>query len=739
MKGKTLFVFISCLILGVSITYPIFTKNEDTPDLVSEEFDVIETSATPWWDSNWDYYKVITIDSIDQVGATLTNFPILINFTDADLANHALSDGSDIAFILIDNTTQLNHEIEYFNGATGALTAWVNVTSLPHDSDLKILMYYGNAGASSQEHITDTWNSDYAGVWHMNGIYDSTSNDNDGTLVSWESTNWKVGIIGEYAYFDGTNYFRINDAPEISGARDLAIMTFFQAEDYTVDREAIVNKWYGGSNKDYSLSVEPNRLQLATEDGTSHDNTWYVGHSEASYSWNHFCWNWHNGVPADGDLVLNGVWGHTSGEDYATCDDTTAYLVIGAGSGSYLGNYPLHGNITEIQIMNTFFSTPHWITTSFNTINNESVDCANPFISVGSEQSAPVPKSWKLEPHGYFTFTASGTFKNIQEGHFTFGNISSNNLIELGYFTFGNVSRQQLAEYGYFTFVGKGTDKLAESGYFTFGNSSSIKQIDIGYFTFGNTSSEKQVETGYFMFGNMSHIQQVEIGHFTFGNYSHWQNIDEGYFTFRNYSAWACFISEQEGVNIRLDASCSSDADEYRWSFEHEDGTTGTTGWISGDNADTYIATSLDEGTVIITVEVRNSYGGTDTVIDSFDIGDERDIIPYDECDGMDECEDNGHFWYDDECHLEDKPDWWEHDENTTDPTTYEEPSNLREGEWKIEPWIFIIPVGLLALLFFYKRRKFYKRKTHKVGNKYYDVYSNENNDTKYVKKRGKK
>jgi len=107
-------------------------------------------SEYAWWNSNWDYYKQITIDSINQVPSTQTNIPILLNFTDADLASHALDNGSDIAFTLIDNSTQLNHEIESFNGTTGALVAWVNITSLPHDSDLKINMYYGNAGASNQ-------------------------------------------------------------------------------------------------------------------------------------------------------------------------------------------------------------------------------------------------------------------------------------------------------------------------------------------------------------------------------------------------------------------------------------------------------------------------------------------------------------------------------------------------------------------------------------------------------------
>jgi len=112
-------------------------------------------------------YKKITLDS-SQVPSTLTNFPVLINLSsDADLAADCLASGYDIAFF--DGTgagaTQYNHEIELFDDSTGQLVAWVNVTSLAHDADTTIYMYYGDSDiGSSAENVTGTWDSNYNSV-----------------------------------------------------------------------------------------------------------------------------------------------------------------------------------------------------------------------------------------------------------------------------------------------------------------------------------------------------------------------------------------------------------------------------------------------------------------------------------------------------------------------------------------------------------------------------------------------
>ena len=73
---------------------------------------------------SWSYKKLITIDHT-KVDATLTDFPVLVSITDADLKDtdnggSVRPGGDDIKFTLTDST-ELNHEIELYEGSTGKL------------------------------------------------------------------------------------------------------------------------------------------------------------------------------------------------------------------------------------------------------------------------------------------------------------------------------------------------------------------------------------------------------------------------------------------------------------------------------------------------------------------------------------------------------------------------------------------------------------------------------------------
>jgi len=165
----------------------------------------------PWWDADWTYNKKITID-YTKVDATLTNFPVLIDLSSDDsLKAYAQSNGDDIAFIASNETTQLDHEIEYFNSTTGELQAWVEVPSVSSTTDTVIYMYYGNSTCGSQEDVVGTWDSNHKMVHHLNDwttstTEDSTSNSNDGTKrLANEPIEISSGKIAQAQSFDGTN------------------------------------------------------------------------------------------------------------------------------------------------------------------------------------------------------------------------------------------------------------------------------------------------------------------------------------------------------------------------------------------------------------------------------------------------------------------------------------------------------------------------------------------------------
>ena len=136
-----------------------------------------------WYDANWPCRKPITIDHT-QVEADLTGFPVLIRLgADADLAARAQDSGDDILFTDYSGG-ELNHEIEYFDGSTGELVAWVNVPNVSSTTDTLLYMYYGNAGAANQENPEAVWDADYVMVQHLEETsgthFGSTQYANDG-------------------------------------------------------------------------------------------------------------------------------------------------------------------------------------------------------------------------------------------------------------------------------------------------------------------------------------------------------------------------------------------------------------------------------------------------------------------------------------------------------------------------------------------------------------------------------
>lgn len=205
-------------------------------------------TVAPWFDSNWNYRKQITVDET-KVAADLTDFPMLINLSaDSDLASRAQADGDDILFTASDGTTQLDHEIERYDSSTGALVAWVEVPLLTSTTGTIVYMYYGNGAAANQENVAGTWSSTYRGVWHMaedpsidtdgdcgggtSEACDSTDNDLDGDSVGTMTTDDLVtGQINGALELDGNDdYIGIADSGTLDITDDLSLSAWIRPE-----------------------------------------------------------------------------------------------------------------------------------------------------------------------------------------------------------------------------------------------------------------------------------------------------------------------------------------------------------------------------------------------------------------------------------------------------------------------------------------------------------------------------
>ncbi len=184
---------------------------------------IVNSFSLPSWGGlGFGFRKNITIDST-KVPTDLTNFPLLIDMKDApDIFGVTQASGKDIIFTDSSGTI-LDHEIELFDDDTYHLVAWVRIPSLSSSLDTRISMYYGNETIGTQQNPSGVWDNDYMAVYHLNDnpsstIYDSTSNDNDGS--SYGSVIQEEGLMGNAYYFDqqgGTNdYLQIPQSTSLN-------------------------------------------------------------------------------------------------------------------------------------------------------------------------------------------------------------------------------------------------------------------------------------------------------------------------------------------------------------------------------------------------------------------------------------------------------------------------------------------------------------------------------------------
>ena len=347
--------------------------------LVQSQIDKPQTSPTwdnlNWWNTQWPYRKLITIDD-SLVSANLVNFPVLISeATDLDLAAAAQTNGQDIVFIhYTDNSTILNHEIEFYNHLNGQLTAWVKIPMLSATSDTRLWMYYGNPSAGNQQHVEATWDANYLAVHHLQETtgtaYDSTAHNNDGTPYG--ALNQDVtGKIDGADFFDGVDD-RIQLPTVYTTEPQFTIETWIYAE---AGARHFISQRSDTSQGVFIQILGDNTLQYYIN-GINHItgillNTWYY----VALTF--------NGTNAD--LYIN------SFESSIPCTPPTWPSVPMCLGNRPAGDRPFHGTMDEVRLSN-IARTSSWINAVYANQNTPEA-----YVSIGSE-----------EPYEYtLTLTAS--------------------------------------------------------------------------------------------------------------------------------------------------------------------------------------------------------------------------------------------------------------------------------------------------------------------------------------------
>ncbi len=397
------FFIINILIISVLIP-AVYSVNIASINKSSTEINIKKTLLSDnnnWWNDNWPYRKLITIDH-DQIDVDQINFPFLVHISsDSDLGNYAQDDGDDIVFIIYsDNITQLNHEIEYFDGSGGELIAWINIPSLSSSEDTKLWIYYGNSDSGNQENIEDTWNSNYVMVQHLNEptgeLIDSTSNNNDGSNDN-ATFNSSAKIDGAYNFNGIDNNIDVGTFDVVGSG--LTISIWFNADSFSENTLCtsglrLISKATGQDSSQHYWMIAPAdygdmfRYRLRTESsGTSNLIVSTDGLSTGT---------WYNVVATyDGSYMRiynNGIelGSSTKTGNISTNSDVSVWIA----SNPPDDYRAFEGVIDEVQISD-IARDEDWISLSYDNQNNP-----ESFISVSEQEICEYTLSINIDGNG---------------------------------------------------------------------------------------------------------------------------------------------------------------------------------------------------------------------------------------------------------------------------------------------------------------------------------------------------
>jgi len=259
----------------------------------------------------------------------------------------------------------------------------VNVTEIFAATDTNLWMYYGNPSSEEQQNLAGVWDTDYVLVYHLNetdlhgttfDVFDSTNYGNDATTQNMSENNQLLGKIDGSLTFNGTdtyvnttlldnaitNAFTINywfNAKELTGTSNhISIGDCNDNENVRIDmfvnKSNTINCYFGNDTINTTLN---------SSEAISVDEWYFV---TVSYNETHLTL-YVNGTKVDAKEI----------EISLTKND------VMIGSDLIKSNF-YNGQIDEVRFLTTH-RDQSWITTSYNTMNNQS-----DFITAGSEESA---------------------------------------------------------------------------------------------------------------------------------------------------------------------------------------------------------------------------------------------------------------------------------------------------------------------------------------------------------------
>ena len=322
----------------------------------------LEAPPPGTWLAGFDYRKRITFTSGTT---TLPDFVAAVALTsDPDLAAHARADGRDFVFTGQDQVTHLDFELETYDGATGAIAAWVRIPSFAPTSE--VYLYYGG-GTVDDQNAAGTWPAArYGAVWHLtdsqaNQARDSTPNSL--VLTAPAANNAPAvqpdGLVGAARRYDGIDDSLQRDgntsAPLTHGSNPYSYGAWVFVTSSQTGFDVVFYKG-AGSSIDPGYDIELGSATWATWicDGSGNIVSGSFGQDTLLMNkWVH--------LVAVVDRATQRFRIYTNGVEVAatlisSVGSTTSAMTVALGRPSY----PLAGLIDEMRVYKTALS-PQWI------------------------------------------------------------------------------------------------------------------------------------------------------------------------------------------------------------------------------------------------------------------------------------------------------------------------------------------------------------------------------------------
>jgi len=330
------------------------------------------------------YRKPIAIDKT-KVKGSLTDFPVWIDLTDADIAARAQADGSDIFFTDGGGTT-LDHELVAYSAGTHHLQAWVRMPVIDTGTNTTIYVVYGDPSRAVTPKPAGVFKASFAAVWHLDdalnaaAVADATGT-HAGTATGLIPTAQVGGQLAGGFSFDGSGTAYVTFTNMLSGSNPHTMSAWVNQGQTSAHSSVLA---VGTNATDKARFLYANYQGQDTLGIGQYSDDWFPsGNDLRQQGWKYLVYTLEGSnrkvhVFVDGAEITGSP--HTLTSAANTPNGGTGYI---ATAPSGFGAAGMLGTLDEVRIA-TVQRSPQWIGTEWNNQGSPGT-----FYAVGAEQVAP--------------------------------------------------------------------------------------------------------------------------------------------------------------------------------------------------------------------------------------------------------------------------------------------------------------------------------------------------------------